>query len=666
MSQLGTDIRGFLCKLLKDRAGNTLAIVAAATLPLIGIIGGGLDMSRLYLVKARLQHACDAGALSGRKAMAGEDWTTATEDNANELFEANFADGAYGTSDLARDFSESDGIVTGTVSVDVPMTLMRVFGFTEKTVEVDCTAKMEIPNTDVMFVLDTTGSMNCSPSDANVNCNQGVPVASKRITALRKAVKCFYEALAKIDTDADCGSTPSGQGSTAQIRFGFVPYSTNVNVGKLLPNDYLADRWTYQTRRANVAVPPQKTETYWENYGSSISQADCLKFMKNEAFGAFTPTSTSSGGPQPAPTVVSTFPHDGTASSSGNNSEWGGWNNAPDSSGTTRSCRRKRTDTTTYYEEKFQNWTYNQFEVDVSGLKAGGSAWNSSFTMPSSDTDLDTESVADAIVGDDVPATTISWGGCIEERQTVETDDFDPIPDEAFDLDIDLVPDSDATRWKPALPGLIFTRRGSSVSSWNTASQTTTNDYPNGSSYYCPAQASKLQVWSDGGTGAGGFSAYVNSLTPTGNTYHDIGILWGARLMSPTGIFASENEETETGGSIQRHMIFMTDGDTNANSSDYAAYGLPFFDQRQTAGQPSKDDMDNQVNARFSALCTAVKNKNITLWVISFGAGVNEVTQARLSECASSGKFFSIADSQSLINKFKQIASEIADLRLTS
>ena len=54
-------------RLLADTAGNSLVIMAAAMFPLAGLVGGGVDMSRLYLAKARLQQACDAGALAGRK-----------------------------------------------------------------------------------------------------------------------------------------------------------------------------------------------------------------------------------------------------------------------------------------------------------------------------------------------------------------------------------------------------------------------------------------------------------------------------------------------------------------------------------------------------------------------------------------------------------------------
>src|SRR3546814_5167436 len=103
MASCSTPTKGFLTRLLHNEAGNTLAIVAAAIFPLAGMIGGGLDMSRLYLAKTRLQQACDAGALAGRKAMGSGSWsTTKGDDAAKEMFQANFADAAYGSSALTR------------------------------------------------------------------------------------------------------------------------------------------------------------------------------------------------------------------------------------------------------------------------------------------------------------------------------------------------------------------------------------------------------------------------------------------------------------------------------------------------------------------------------------------------------------------------------------
>ena len=86
-----------------------------------------------------------------------------------------------------------------------------------------CDAEMRLPNTDVMFVLDTTGSMADTPSGDSVS----------KMDSLQDAVKCFYEIVARLDTDATCttGTPSGGTGNQVQVRFGFMPYSTNVNVG---------------------------------------------------------------------------------------------------------------------------------------------------------------------------------------------------------------------------------------------------------------------------------------------------------------------------------------------------------------------------------------------------------------------------------------------------
>ncbi|MFV0643575.1 MAG: TadE/TadG family type IV pilus assembly protein, partial [Sphingomonadaceae bacterium] len=50
-------------QLVYDQSGNTLAIIAAALLPLLAMVGGSIDMGRSYLAQSRLQQACDAGVL---------------------------------------------------------------------------------------------------------------------------------------------------------------------------------------------------------------------------------------------------------------------------------------------------------------------------------------------------------------------------------------------------------------------------------------------------------------------------------------------------------------------------------------------------------------------------------------------------------------------------
>jgi hypothetical protein len=145
-------------------------------------------------------------------------------------------------------------------------------------------------------------------------------------------------------------------------------------------------------------------------------------------------------------------------------------------------------------------------------------------------------------------------------------------------------------------------------------------------------------------------------------------LIWGARLLSPTGLFASENAASDTGGAIDRHLIFMTDGDTTSSSTQYTSYGVEWYDRRRTSSSsaPSNNDLTTQVNSRFLAMCSAIKNKNITLWVVSFGNGVSSSATTNLQNCATSGKFYSASDSAELLANFRSIASDISQLRLTN
>ena len=81
---------GFFRKLIADQKGNTLAIFAAALVPLTIVIGSGLDLSIAYMAKAKLQNACDAAVLAGRQSMNGTTWSDAVEEEANRFFDFNF------------------------------------------------------------------------------------------------------------------------------------------------------------------------------------------------------------------------------------------------------------------------------------------------------------------------------------------------------------------------------------------------------------------------------------------------------------------------------------------------------------------------------------------------------------------------------------------------
>lgn len=634
----------FMTRLARNESGNVLAMMAASILPLAGVIGGAVDMSRLYITKTRLQHACDAGALAGRRMMGAGRWSdnsNAANTEALRYFDANFQQGAFGTGTRTRAFTESNGKVTGVVTAQVPMTLMKIFQQGTQTVEVECDAEMRLPNTDVMFVLDTTGSMQETiPGDS-----------ARKINTLKFAVKCFYEQVARLDTNADC--TPGTPGPTTglsnvQVRFGFVPYATNVNVGRLLPTSHIADEWPYQSREAlwwNASGSPTTTEhpvsmtgvpqSYCNNTVAATLDEDT--FQENGSTATLTQTRHRVTG--------WTWPNGGTCS------------------GIQRRIVTNFVLSTTV-STRFARWRYARVTHNISGLKSGAN-WNPGVSLR---------------LGADGAETTIPWDGCIEERATVRQSNYWPLPTDALDLNIDLVPatTTPGSFWGPALPGAVFTRDTTNRNdAWdfNMAEVVTTANYAN-PSYECPEPSRKLQIWPSTGTGTTTLQGYVDSLTTGGNTYHDIGLLWGARLLSPNGIFASENALTPTGGDIERHLIFMTDGQTCTSETNYTAYGVEWFDRRRTStssapsgGCSSSSNtggtISQQVDARFPALCNAVKGMpGTTLWVVYFGT-TDTATQTRMQNCASTNRFFYANNSAQLVEAFRLIAAEISQLRLT-
>jgi Flp pilus assembly protein TadG len=663
-------MRGFMARLARDARGNTIAIMAAALIPLAGMVGGGVDISRMYIVKTRLQHACDAGALAGRKSMGGGTWSYnnyAPRTAAEKFFDANIQASPYGATALTKTYTESAGKVTGVASATLPMTLMRIFGRTTETLSVTCDAEMRLPNTDVMFVLDTTGSMGDTPSGDTMT----------KLASLKVAVKCFYEIVARLDSNAACttGTPSGGTGNQVQIRFGFMPYSTNVNVGKLLPTSYFANSWEYQSREAEWTTStaytypnPSTDSTGSPGSGDSgwstptpVSGASCWSMPsdQNNVSGAFSiDTAMTVAGDGTRTWQTRTYSKYNIDYSW----DWEGWTCTVYSSQrgtgnyTVVNHTQAAVGTSSY---TFNRWHYGRITHNISGLK-NGTSWNSSFTLP---------------IASSGTNKTITWDGCIEERPTVRQTTYSPIPSDAKDLDIDLVPDQNTanTLWGPALDDAIYTPTDGSGNWYYTGPNDTTNEvytttnYSNGSSYACPTEARKLQVWNTGST----FDTYVDSLAASGNTYHDIGILWGARFLSSTGIFSSENAYTPQGGEIERHLIFMTDGDPCTSVGGYNAYGVAWFDRRQTSESSAPTDgctttgtLTTQVNARTAALCTAIKNKNITLWVITFGT-LSSDTVTRMTACATTGRYFNATNAATIQSTFKSIADQISQLRLT-
>jgi hypothetical protein len=194
--------RNLADRLVRDTAGNTLMIVAAALIPLAGLVGSGLDMSRAYMAQSRLQQACDAAALAGRRVMVASTVDSTVRGEALKFFRFNFPTGENGTttpfgvaSFTPTIADATDGTVRMTASTTVPTSLMAIFGYTTIPISATCFARQDFVNTDIVLVLDNTGSML---DDVNNNyVGNGAP---SKIDGLRKAVLALYDELAPVQT----------------------------------------------------------------------------------------------------------------------------------------------------------------------------------------------------------------------------------------------------------------------------------------------------------------------------------------------------------------------------------------------------------------------------------------------------------------------------------
>ena len=525
-----------LRKLRTDTSGHALAIFAAALVPLVAMVGSGLDLSLAYMAKAKLQNACDAAALAGRQSMDGTKWTDANEAEARKFFKFNFPSGTMGATGLqfriAKDTTDSAKIV-GSASADIPTSLMFIFGFDNIPIEAQCDAKRDLGHNDVMLVLDTTGSMDQLPSTGG---------SKKKIELLRDGTTGLFRAL-----------EDSANGSIT--RFGIVSYSHTVNVaGSLGNHDILKDQL----------------------YAGEEWEQRVCKYRK----GSY------------------------------------GW--YQDSCSTNTYDDRDDVDSTGWRQTSSNRATYT---------------YNPTYNYPG-----DVEVSINDTKWDNRSGFRQSTEGCIEERssvgqsgspvtilQTVSQDDIDEIASNNGN--------DSAYQWGRYDP-----------SKQNGQSQ-------NG----CPSQSQKLKTYSS----ETAFKTAINSATAnvTGGTYHDIGMLWGARFLSPTGMFSSENPTAHGSVPVNRHIVFMTDGELDTGPTLYSAFGVDrYHDRIQGSGS-----QDEKHIARFHAICNRVKSTGTTVWVIA----LDETDTDDIDDCATSGAHFYTSDGSDLEEVFESIGRGIGNLRLT-
>lgn len=576
---------GLLSRLRRDIAGNVMIMMAGMMFVLAGFVGCAIDAARFYVVNSRLQQACDAGALAGRRAMTDTTLNgildAVATAQAQSFFKNNFNSGWFGTTGVTFTPSKtSDGQLAGSAQVTVPTVIMRILGINSVTLTATCTARLDVPDTDVLFVLDTTGSMACLPGDDDNACNNyvgsagtttysrpldgsasgntsiaGYPLSTayyvpeksgSRISALRTAVLSFYDTLA------------AASSSQTHIRYGFVTYSSTVNAGRAVMD--ISPKY--------VVGGVGNSNAYW-TYNARVLTLNLLGI----------------------PILYSYQP----------------------------------------VSESLTSYT--------SGLPT-----------------LDPTKIGVAS----------AWAGCLEERYTtpgVSSFNLSSLP---YDLDPDLAPTSDIrTQWKPMWPEVFYARNNfTSTNNSATLLELGSNNPNIGTPTYmqqgyvtCGKPVSRLATMTRAQV-----SAYVNAtdFRPIGGTYHDTGMIWGTRLLSPNGIFANDTAAWPGRQQPNRVIVFLTDGQMAPNTQIYGMYGNEYYDRRVSGGD--FNNLTNYHNARFLAECSAAKARNINVWTVSIAT----TAPSTLVSCATSNsQALATTSGSGLTAAFTNIAKQVSSLRIS-
>lgn len=638
--------------LLRDQRGNAMMLTAAAIVPVLGIVGSGIDIGRGYMAQLRLQQACDAGVLAGRRYMGASSYGDEAEAEALKMFDFNYPAGLYGSTAVnfaSQPQGKTD--VVGTATASLPTSIMHIFGYPRFDLTANCAAKLEISNTDVMLVLDVTGSMSTTTSDGKT-----------RIAGLKEASMVFFDTL----TQAEKGD--------GRLRIGMVPYSSSANVGAILraKNAAWLSDFTILPSRSPVtrydwsgANPPSSVTAGTTVNGTWEDFLPISGFTSSAACSAVTPPADTMPALVNAQNINKTaqiVDKDGTrrfVTVAGSQHRYYNYRYSYNTFSSTCWLQRRTvtfdhaaspTPSATSFNNQYR---YEDRVFDVSAMKAGNS-----ITVDTGNSGAD---------------RTVSWSGCVMERRTSPFSATTTAPSTALDMDVDRVPDDENSRWRILIPELSYHRavdlntvpsstgvrtvNGASVSggNWQNYEYHVSNGWG-----ACPAEAFKLKDMDTGDRTW--FQGKIDALQPVGGTYHDAGMVWGVRLLSPTGILADENAVAPNERPISRHIIFMTDGDMAPNWQNLTTQGYEYMMQRISGTNTTdNDELKARHNNRFLQLCAAAKSRNITIWVIGFGTALN----TQLTTCATPGKAYQTASAAQLKTIFASIAGQISRLRLS-
>ncbi|MCQ0988117.1 VWA domain-containing protein [Jiella marina] len=205
--RIGASLRRRMAAFKADRGGNFAIMAGLAAIPLVLVIGGGVDYSNAWRTKAEVQAAADAAVLVAAK-YVGTD-AAERERLADMYFAANVSD------DVTIDTSGTNVTIVNNqyhynvdFSVETPFLNLMSVSSLDMAVEA-VSAHANIP-LDIALVLDSSGSM----------------AWDNRMTELKAAVKLFLDSFNTGD---------------ATVQVALIPFDTQVKLDTVTMATYAGD-----------------------------------------------------------------------------------------------------------------------------------------------------------------------------------------------------------------------------------------------------------------------------------------------------------------------------------------------------------------------------------------------------------------------------------------
>lgn len=250
----------------RHRKGFAVILTTLSLVLLVPMVGLAIDVSVLYMIRAKLSSAVDAAVLAGAQSLAsGGDAATQranAQDAAVRFFNANFPSGYWGTTNVTFGPPTIDDTsvvnyraVSATASATAPLYFLRALGTDTTTISVFAQAGRR--DALVMLVLDRSSSMN-NPFQSTTACaimkqdaaqfvNYFAPGRDMLGLVIFGASSFVYAPTTSFDK-------PDAKGNTVASLIGQISCGGNTNTSGAVEQAYNQIQAIGSTTRTNVIV----------------------------------------------------------------------------------------------------------------------------------------------------------------------------------------------------------------------------------------------------------------------------------------------------------------------------------------------------------------------------------------------------------------------------